>query len=246
MKRISENLERVKRRIEEAAAAAGRPGDGVKLVAVSKGHPADAIRRAYAVGQRRFGENYAQEFAAKAEALSDCPDIEWHFIGHVQSNKAKIVAPHAQVVQTVDSPALARELARRVVRAGRAILPVLVEVNVAREPQKHGVWASDLRELIDAIGLEPSLELRGLMTVPPTGDLGASRAAFETLESLRSLHGGPSRLPDLSMGMSHDLEVAVAAGATIVRVGEAIFGPREQSLRGEERNGTGRREDGKI
>jgi pyridoxal phosphate enzyme (YggS family) len=226
MRSISENLERVRLRIEQAAATAGRPGKGVKLVAVSKGHPAEAIRQAYAVGQRRFGENYAQEFAAKAEALSDCPEIEWHFIGHVQSNKAKIVALHAQVVHTVDSQALARELARRAVRAGRATLAVLVEVNVAREPQKHGIWASDLRELIDAIALEPSLALQGLMTVPPRGDLAASRAAFETLESLRSLHGGPSRLPELSMGMSHDLEVAVAAGATMVRVGADIFGPR--------------------
>jgi pyridoxal phosphate enzyme (YggS family) len=223
---IADSLEQVRERIAVAVAATGRPKGSVTLVAVSKGHPVNAIREAYAAGQRSFGESYAQEFAAKADALSDCPDIEWHFIGHVQSNKAKIVAARAHVVHAVDSSSLARELARRVVKAGRTALSILIEVNVSREPQKHGVWASDLKELIDAIDLEPHLELRGLMTVPPADDFAASRAAFETLGSLRSLHGGSSRLPELSIGMSHDLELAIACGSTIVRIGTAIFGPR--------------------
>jgi pyridoxal phosphate enzyme (YggS family) len=223
---VADNLDVVKDRIAKAASSADRDPGEVKLVAVSKGKPADAIREAYAAGQRLFGENYAQELVAKAESLRDCPDIAWHFIGHLQSNKARLVAPIAAVVHTVDSPSLARELGRRVLRTGREVVQVLVEVNASREPQKHGASPSDLKEVIEAVLVEPSLELSGLMTVPPASDLGAARIAFETLASLRSLHGGVSRLPELSMGMSADLEVAVAAGATMVRIGTAIFGPR--------------------
>jgi PLP dependent protein len=223
---VAKNLALVQERIAVAAAAAGRSTDDVRLIAVSKGKPSSDIREAYASGQRRFGENYAQEFVAKAQELADLPGIEWHFIGHLQTNKARSVAPVVHVVHTVDSGALAKELARRVLKADRAPLPVLVEVNVAKEPQKHGAAPSDLQEVIDAVATEPALALRGLMTVPPALDLAAARAAFETLGSLRSLHGGKARLPELSMGMSHDLEVAIACGATLVRVGTAIFGPR--------------------
>jgi len=224
--RVGDTLAMVRERIASAASVAGRPADTVKLVAVSKGKPADAIRDAYAAGQRRFGESYAQELVAKAASLADLAGIEWHFIGHLQSNKARTVAPVAHVVHTVDTPGLVRELARRVLKAGRGPLPVLVEVNVTREPQKHGASPSDLKEVIEVVVAEPSLALRGLMTVPPVDDLAAARAAFETLASLRALHGGAALLPELSMGMSHDLEVAVACGATLVRVGTAIFGPR--------------------
>jgi len=223
---VLDQLTLVRQRVRAAATAAGRSADDIQLVAVSKGKPQEAIREAYAAGQRRFGESYAQELAVKAVALADLPGIEWHFIGHLQSNKAKQIAPLVHVVHTVDSPALARELARRVTRAGRPPLPVLIEVNVAQEPQKHGVSASDLEEAIVAVACEPALVLRGLMTLPPAEDLAAARVAFETLVSLRSLHGGAARLPELSMGMSHDLEVAVACGATLVRVGTAIFGSR--------------------
>jgi pyridoxal phosphate enzyme (YggS family) len=224
--RIADNLERVRERIAQAAAATGRQPESVKLVAVSKGHSAEAIREAYAGGQRSFGESYAQELATKADSMSDVVDMDWHFIGHLQSNKARMVAGRVHLVHTVDSPSLARELARRVKREGGAALPILVEVNVSREPQKHGVWASELEELLLVIEDEPALVLRGLMTVPPADDLSRARVAFETLESLRALHGGPRRLPELSMGMSHDLELAIACGATMVRVGTAIFGPR--------------------
>jgi pyridoxal phosphate enzyme (YggS family) len=188
--------------------------------------PAEAIREAYEAGQRRFGESYAQEFEAKAKQLLDLTDIEWHFIGHLQSNKAKTVAPLAQVVHTIDSAPLARELARRVARANRDVLAVLIEVNVAAEPQKHGVLAGDLEDLIRAVRTEEVLELRGLMTVPPAGEPSVARRMFETLGTLRSLHGGIQRLPELSIGMSGDLEIAVACGATLVRVGSDIFGPR--------------------
>jgi pyridoxal phosphate enzyme (YggS family) len=199
----------------------------VKLVAVSKTKGPEAVREAYAAGQRAFGENYAQELAAKAEALADLPDVEWHFIGHLQTNKARVAAKHAHVVHTVDSAALARELGRRAAKEARAVpLPVLIEVNVGGEAQKAGAAPSEIEEVMRAVQAETSLALRGLMTMPPIDDLAAARGVFETLASLRNLHGGTAVLPDLSMGMTADLEVAVACGATLVRVGTAIFGAR--------------------
>jgi PLP dependent protein len=224
---VASNLAEVRARIERAAQAAGRDPAGVKLVAVSKTKAAELIREAHAAGQRAFGENYAQELAGKAEALADLPDLEWHFIGHLQTNKARVVATHAHVVHTIDSAALARELGKRVAKLGRAApMPVLIEVSVAGEAQKAGAAPSEIDEVMQAVAEQPSLALRGLMTVPPVDDLQAARRVFETLVSLRNLHGGPRVLPELSMGMSHDLEVAIACGATIVRVGTAIFGAR--------------------
>jgi pyridoxal phosphate enzyme (YggS family) len=208
------------------ARAAGRaPGD-VKLVAVSKTKPAEAVREAYIAGQRAFGENYAQELAAKAEALADLPDIEWHFIGHLQTNKAKVVARHAHVVHAVDSAVLAKELGKRAAKERTDRIAVLVEVSIAGEAQKAGATPSELAEVLGAVRDQPALALRGLMTMPPAGDLDAARRTFETLGLLRQLHGGAAVLPELSMGMSEDLEVAVACGATYVRVGRAIFGAR--------------------
>jgi pyridoxal phosphate enzyme (YggS family) len=224
---VAERLAQVRARIDRAAMAAGRDPAEVKLVAVSKTKPPEAVREAYAAGQRAFGENYAQELAAKAEALADLPGIVWHFIGHLQTNKAKLAARHAGVVHTVDSEALARELGKRAAREERgAPLPVLIEVNVGGEAQKAGAAPSEIAEVMAAVAQQLSLALRGLMTMPPAGDLPAARRVFETLVSLRNLHGGVVVLPELSMGMSEDLEVAVAAGATLVRVGTAIFGPR--------------------
>jgi hypothetical protein len=213
-------------RIDEATRAANRAPGEVKLIAVSKTKPPEAIREAYAWGQRAFGENYAQELAAKAEALADLVDLEWHFIGHLQTNKAKVVARIAHAVHTVDSPVLARELGKRAAKDRATPIEVLIEVNVAREPQKAGASPSEIQEVIDAVRAEPSLALRGLMTVPPAGDPDAAKSAFETLALLRNLHGGPSALPELSMGMSDDLEAAIGAGASLVRVGRAIFGDR--------------------
>jgi pyridoxal phosphate enzyme (YggS family) len=230
---VAERLAGVRSRIEAARAARG--GDApVRLVAVSKRHPPEAIREAYAAGQRAFGENYVQELAAKATALADLPGIEWHFIGHLQTNKAKAVAKVAQVVHTIDSTALARELGKRAAARGAEAsggddpppLPVLIEVNVGGEPQKAGVVPSEIDEVMAAVRSHPSLDLRGLMTVPPAGDRAVARRVFETLALLRKLHGGPASLPELSMGMSGDLEEAIACGATIVRIGTAIFGPR--------------------
>jgi pyridoxal phosphate enzyme (YggS family) len=225
---IAERLAQVRARIERAARQAGRDPAAVRLVAVSKKKPPEAVREAYAAGQRAFGENYAQELAAKAEALADLPDVEWHFVGHLQTNKARVVARHAHVVHTVDSTALARELGKRVAAGGRrgAPMPVLIEVNVGGEPQKAGAAPSAIDEVMQAVRAQPALVLRGLLTMPPAGDLAAARRAFETLVSLRDLHGGAAALPELSMGMSADLEVAVACGATLVRVGTDVFGAR--------------------
>jgi hypothetical protein len=223
---VASALAEVRERIARAAVACGRAAEDVMLVAVSKTKSDDAIREAYAAGQRAFGENYAQELAAKAESLRDLDDIEWHFIGHLQTNKARLVARCAHVAHTVDSAVLAHELGKRVVSARRPPLPVLVEVNVGGELQKHGTRASEIDEVLAAVRAEPGLVLRGLMTMPPFGDPEAARKTFGTLASLRSLHGGPSALPELSMGMSSDLEIAIASGATMVRVGTAIFGDR--------------------
>jgi PLP dependent protein len=223
---LAARLEDTRARIAGAARAAGRKPSDVKLVAVSKNHPVEVIREAYGAGQRAFGESYAQELVAKAEALTDLADIEWHFVGHLQTNKAKLVARQASLVHTVDSEALARELGKRCAKQRTTPLPVLVEVNVGGEPQKAGVTPGDLAAALAAVQAQPSLALRGLMTVPPAGSLSTARRIFETLVTLRNLHGGSAALPELSMGMSGDLESAVAAGATYVRVGTAVFGSR--------------------
>jgi pyridoxal phosphate enzyme (YggS family) len=222
---IAAGLAAVRDRIDRAARAASRDPAGVTLVAVSKTKPPAAIREAYDAGQRDFGENYAQELAQKADALAGLLDLRWHYIGHLQTNKAKLVARTAAVVHTVDSPALARELGKRAAKERTEPLPVLIEVNVSGEPQKHGATPGEIAAVVDALSGESSLALRGLMTMPPH-DLLAARRAFEALVSLRNLHGGRTRLPELSMGMSDDLEVAIACGATMVRVGTAIFGAR--------------------
>ncbi len=226
MTTTAERLALVGERIGRAAVAAGRDARDIKLIAVSKTKPASSVREAYDAGQRAFGENYVQELVAKAAELADLADLEWHFIGHLQSNKARSIVKVASVVQTVDSDALARELGKRAIAAGAAPLDVLIEVNVGGEAQKFGVAPQDLGEVMTAVVREDGLRLRGLMTIPPHGDRDVARRCFETLATLRTVHGGARTLPDLSMGMSADLEEAVAAGATMVRVGTAIFGER--------------------
>lgn len=225
MSDVAHDLAAVRARIERAASLASRDPKTIALVAVSKTKPAELVREAYAAGQRDFGENYAQELAEKADALADLEGIRWHFIGHLQSNKAKLVAPRAHAVHTIDSPSLAAELSKRAAAAGRK-LDALVEVNVGGEAQKHGVPPQALGPVLEAIERQANLSLRGLMTVPPAS-AELARRAFEELARLREAHGGPTRLPELSMGMSDDLEIAVACGATIVRIGTAIFGARQ-------------------
>ncbi len=220
MSEVAERLAAVRDRIARACARARRDPRDVKLVAVSKTHGPSAIRAAYEAGQRAFGENYVQELVKKAEALGDLPDLELHFIGHLQRNKAKAVRHVTQVVETVDSARLADALDKAA--DGRA-LSVLLQVNVAGEAQKSGCAPESLPELVAHVRTLPSLRLLGLMTVPPASDdPETSRPWFAALAALAREHG----LDALSMGMSADLEVAIEEGATIVRVGSAIFGPR--------------------
>jgi pyridoxal phosphate enzyme (YggS family) len=197
------------------------------LVAVSKRQPAEAVRDAYRLGLRSFGENYAQELVSKANEVGSLPGIEWHMIGHLQTNKARIVAPTISTLHTVDSTYVAVEIGKRAAKLARSI-EVLIEVNVAKDPAKSGCSPTELQSIIDAVRAAPSLVLRGLMTMPPhTDDPEQARPFFAGLRALQTLHGGPAALPELSMGMSHDLEAAIAEGATIVRVGTAIFGERD-------------------
>ena len=192
---------------------------GVTLVAVSKTQPAAAIRAAYAAGQRDFGENYAQEWREKADALADLPDLVWHFIGALQTNKVKYLVGRVGWIHTVDRLALAEELSRR--SAGRGVTTrVLLEVNVAGEASKAGCAPGDVERLAEAVRRLPGLELRGLMCIPPAE--GDPRPHFAALRALRDRLA----LPDLSMGMSGDYPLAVAEGSTLVRVGTAVFGAR--------------------
>jgi len=225
---LSARVDAVRERIARAAARAGRASDSVRLVAVAKRHPADAVREAHALGLRAFGENYAQELVAKAAEVGPLADIEWHMIGHLQTNKARVVAPVITMVHTIDSAQIANELAKRAAKISRSIR-TLIEVNVAKDPSKTGCAPGELGAIIDAVrAAAGALELRGLMTMPPySDDADAGRPFFAHLRDLQARHGGPRALPELSMGMSHDLEAAIAEGATIVRVGTAIFGDRQ-------------------
>ena len=192
---------------------------GVTLVAVSKTHPPEAVREAYAAGQRDFGENYVQEWRAKADALADLPDLAWHFVGGLQTNKVKYLAGRVALVHTVDRRELGEEIARRWARTGGPAR-VLVEVNVGREEGKAGCLPEDAPGLVEALRALPGLRVEGLTCIPPA-DLDP-RPFFAGLRALRDRLG----LRELSMGMSADHAVAVEEGATLVRIGTAIFGER--------------------
>lgn len=229
---LRERYTRVLERLDAACAAAGRGREDVALIAVSKLHPAADVAAVAHAGQVDFGENYVQEALQKREELAGepaCRNVRWHMIGHVQSRKAAQVAGAFALIHTLDSRKLADGLERRLAVL-EARQPVLMEVNVAAEPQKSGIMAEDLSVLADYIVENcPHLELRGLMCLPPVFDAGeAARPHFARLrvlcEELRARLGLP--LPELSMGMSGDFEAAVAEGATLVRIGTDIFGPR--------------------
>lgn len=224
---IAAALATVRASIEAACVRAKRDPSSVKLVAVSKLHPASSIRAAYDAGQRDFGENYVQELVAKHAELASFEGVRWHVIGHLQRNKSRDVVSRAALVHTVDSARLGEALDRACLDADRATLPVLVQVNVGGESQKSGCEPSELASVLDALAKLPRIAVRGLMTVPPhTDDASESRAFFDALARLRDTHGGERSLPELSMGMTHDMQYAIEAGATIVRVGTAIFGDR--------------------
>lgn len=216
----------VRARIDRACAAAARESSSVTLVAVSKFHEAAKVRAAHAAGQRAFGENYVQELVDKSASLIDCGGIEWHVIGHLQRNKVKDVVRIATMIHTVDSARLASAIDRLCAELQRT-MPVLVQVNVGGESQKSGCEPDALGPLLDALGAMAHVSVRGLMTVPPESeDPADSLRYFDALAALRERHGGARALPELSMGMTHDLEYAVRAGSTMVRVGTAIFGSR--------------------
>lgn len=222
----AERLRTVLQRIQNAADAAGRPSPA--LLAVSKTHPAEAVAALAAAGQAAFGENYVQEGCAKRMTLAAAhPGLQWHLIGHLQSNKAALAAEAFDWVQSVDRPSVVATLARHRAPA-RGPLNVLVQVNVEDEAGKSGCRPQDLPMLAERIAAEPMLALRGLMAIPvPHADPELRRPAFrrmrELFEALAERHPG---LDTLSMGMSDDFAIAIAEGATLVRIGTALFGPR--------------------
>jgi len=222
---IADRLAKVRAAIADACAAAERDPSEVHLVAVSKTHPPEMIRAAYAAGQRDFGENYAQELRDKARALADLADLRWHYIGRIQSNKAKYIAPAAVRIHAVDSVDHARAL---VDRADGRPLGCLVSVNVADEDTKGGVLASTALDLCRALHAEPGVDLKGLMTMPPPTDDPEDAAPFFARLADLAARGRAEGLPltELSMGMSGDYPVAIRHGATWVRIGTAIFGAR--------------------
>lgn len=224
---IAFNLQAVRARIERAAAAAGRAPSAVALLAVSKTFPASYIEEASRAGQRLFGESYAQEAVRKITALARL-DLEWHFIGPVQSNKTRAIAEHFQWVHSVDR----EKIAERLNAARPSHLPpleVCIEVNVSGEATKHGCAPATAPALARAVSGFPRLRLRGLMAIPrPMPDRDAQRTEYARVRALKEeLASAGFALDTLSMGMSDDLEAAIAEGATFVRVGTAIFGPRQ-------------------
>ncbi|ARS50864.1 hypothetical protein PSMEN_21615 [Ectopseudomonas mendocina] len=224
MSTIAENIAKVGARIREAAQASQRNFADIGLLAVSKTKPAEAIREAHAAGLRDFGENYLQEALEKQAALSDLPLI-WHFIGPIQSNKTRPIAEHFDWVHSVDRLKIAQRLSDQR-PAHLAPLNICLQVNVSGEDSKSGCSPEELPELAQAIAALPNLKLRGLMAIPePTDDVAAQHAAFARLRQLRDDLG--LQLDTLSMGMSHDLEAAIAEGATWVRIGTALFGARD-------------------
>jgi len=229
---IAERWAAVRASVAAACERAGRAPSEVTLVAVSKTHPASAIREAAAAGASDFGENYAQELAAKqAEVIDPERALRWHFIGRLQRNKAKLVAGKVALVHAVDSEELAAELAKRAAQ----LQPILLSVNLAGEATKGGVTGVTAPALAQRIAQIANVRLDGLMTMPPpSDDPEASRPVFEALRELRDRIAGElgRPLPVLSMGMSGDYEVAIQCGATHVRIGTAIFGSRPVMIEG--------------
>lgn len=229
MSKIHHNLQIIGAEITHSCTAANRPSEEVQLLAVSKRHSVDAIRDAYAVGQRMFGENYVQEMLEKSQQLADL-EIEWHFIGPLQSNKTKDVAAVASWVHTVDRLKIARRLSEQ--RPDHLPpLAICLQVNVNQEANKSGIALDEVANLAESVVRLPNLTLRGLMAIPEsTSDPIKQRANFALLaDAQKSLNAAGYQLDTLSMGMSGDMDAAIAEGATVVRIGTAIFGSRPAS-----------------
>ena len=235
MRSIHDNLQAVRERIARAALAAGRDPLTVALLAVSKTHAASLVAQAVDAGQRAFGENYVREALEKMDALAEnlgkerARALEWHLIGPLQSNKTRLAAARFDWVHSVESEKVARRLSEQR-PAGMAPLNVLIQVNVSGESSKSGVAPEQVAGLAEAISFLPNLKLRGLMAIPePGGDVQTQRLRFSGLRKLlEQLQNRHATLDTLSMGMSDDMEAAIAEGATLVRIGTAIFGTREK------------------
>ncbi len=226
---IEENLKRVKEQIAEACVRAGRTPESVKLIAVSKTKPAADVLRAFQAGHRVFGENYVQELLTKFadEALQTLP-IEWHFVGHLQTNKVRYVAEKVAMIHGVDKLSLAEEISKRAKKHNRTI-PILLEVNISAEASKYGLSPETLFQEAEKIFTLSNLELKGLMTIA-SPDRQKVKAEFKQMralfEKLKSAAPRPEQITELSMGMSGDFDIAIAEGATLLRIGTAIFGER--------------------
>jgi pyridoxal phosphate enzyme (YggS family) len=225
---VAENLNAVRERIAKAAARAGRDPGSITLVAVTKTVPVERIREAMAAGQRVFGENRVQEAQDKVQILGR--DVQWHLIGHLQRNKVRFVSELFNLIHSVDSLPLAQEIDRRAAQHG-TVMPILIQVNVGDETTKSGVALPDTLSLVQAVAALSHVAIRGLMCIPPAlEDPEMVRPYFAQLralaEQIDQAHLPTVAMTDLSMGMSHDYEVAIEEGATMVRVGSAIFGPR--------------------
>ena len=225
---IAANIREIRKRLARAASRAGRDPESIRLLAVSKTVETARIREALDAGIRLFGENYVQEAREKIPALGG--DIEWHMIGHLQTNKVKYVVPLFDWIHSVDRMELARDLDRKAGQHGRK-LNVLIEVNVSGEASKSGASSQDVPALLRAVALLPQIQVRGLMTMPPYSDNPENaRPYFVALaklrEDIRALSIDTISMDELSMGMTDDFEVAIEEGATIIRVGRAIFGER--------------------
>jgi pyridoxal phosphate enzyme (YggS family) len=231
MTSIAENLERVRERIAQAAAKADRLVDEIELVAITKTHPAEKVREAMEAGQNLFGESRVQEARVKIPELPS--SLRWHFVGHLQKNKVRHALPLFELIHSVDSLALAQDM-NRIAEEDGAHPRVLLEVNVAGEGSKFGFAPSKLREEMEPLLALPRLSIEGLMTIPPLAEAAeVSRKFFVQLRKLRDVLESEFdlRLPQLSMGMTNDFMVAVEEGATLVRVGTAIFGERSKPRR---------------
>ena len=231
---VAKNIGQIQEQISAAAQRSGRKPEEITLMAVSKTFPAESIREAHAAGLRLFGESKVQEFSGKVEALKHLPDVEWHMIGHLQTNKANKAAELFSAIDSVDSLRLAEKLNLVCQQLGKR-LPILIEINVGGEAAKSGIEpaSQEFEGILQAVGQLDQLTIHGLMTVPPfTDDPQSARPFFRKLREIRdqiSARRIPAVAMDvLSMGMSHDFEVAIEEGSTCVRVGTAIFGERKK------------------
>lgn len=223
---IAESISQIRQQLEEYALRYQRPRDGVRVLAVSKGHPAAALRQAHACGLHEFGESYVQEALDKIRALADLP-ITWHFIGGIQSNKTRDIAGHFAWVHSIDRLKIAQRLSEQR-PANLPPLNVCLQINISNEASKSGIALDELQQLATAVAQLPRLQLRGLMALPQASeDFNQQRQAFRQMhQAFMELRNQGFELDTLSMGMSGDMEAAIAEGSTLLRIGTAIFGER--------------------